>query len=312
MSEGAIRGIRAWIGEGIRRGMLTSRPRITGHRDYSPKSCPGNRIYPQLGRLRGVTGPESSADDSLPLSVGSRGENVRKLQTLIQKIMNAEGSGRTISIDGIFGDETRREVVRYGKLAGLSFSDESDPQVGERTFAALEDLLERMEGFIVREEDKEYMESLADRIVHGVLRDRRGDRGRNVRSQIQSPERYDEAMARGNAHEYDLPVVLQRIEERQTSPRDVDIAPTDEVPTIVVAVNDIDEGIARTIEAATGWDVVRHDKDDAIEADRAILVGAAQRLTKDDVGVDEVVRVSGSTREETAREAYAFVKDLLA
>jgi hypothetical protein len=48
------------IGEGIRLGKITPEPLITGHRQYSRKgkTCPGNLIWPHLGRLRGITGPE--------------------------------------------------------------------------------------------------------------------------------------------------------------------------------------------------------------------------------------------------------------
>lgn len=47
------------IGEGIRGGHLRPNPKISGHRNYSKKgkSCPGNLIYPHIGRLRGITGP---------------------------------------------------------------------------------------------------------------------------------------------------------------------------------------------------------------------------------------------------------------
>lgn len=45
------------IREGIRLGHLTPNPIITGHRNYSTKgkSCPGDLIYPHLGRLRNTT-----------------------------------------------------------------------------------------------------------------------------------------------------------------------------------------------------------------------------------------------------------------
>lgn len=44
------------IREGIRLGKLRARPKITGHRNYSRKgkTCPGNLIYPHIGRLRGL------------------------------------------------------------------------------------------------------------------------------------------------------------------------------------------------------------------------------------------------------------------
>jgi hypothetical protein len=61
LTEAQIRGIRRWQGEMIRVGALTPNPTVTGHRNHAAKSCPGNRVYPQLPRLRGVTGPETTA-----------------------------------------------------------------------------------------------------------------------------------------------------------------------------------------------------------------------------------------------------------
>lgn len=59
-SDACIAGIRAWIGHGIDGGHIASDPRTTGHRDHAAKSCPGNKTYPQLGRVRGVTGSQPS------------------------------------------------------------------------------------------------------------------------------------------------------------------------------------------------------------------------------------------------------------
>lgn len=57
-TEELWRGVRNWIGRGIREGMLVPNPKISGHRNYAQKSCPGNKIYPQIYKARGVTGPE--------------------------------------------------------------------------------------------------------------------------------------------------------------------------------------------------------------------------------------------------------------
>ena len=37
------------------KGTVVSKPMISGHRDYSPKSCPGNLAYPLLGQIRSAT-----------------------------------------------------------------------------------------------------------------------------------------------------------------------------------------------------------------------------------------------------------------
>ena len=63
MTDAAIRGVRQWIGKGIDDGHISSNPDIRGHRDYSSKSCPGNKIYPQLPQIRGVRGLEDELID---------------------------------------------------------------------------------------------------------------------------------------------------------------------------------------------------------------------------------------------------------
>jgi N-acetylmuramoyl-L-alanine amidase len=56
------------IREGIRLGHLRRSPIISGHRDYSTKgkTCPGNLIYPNIGRLRYITQPPHEDDDMTP------------------------------------------------------------------------------------------------------------------------------------------------------------------------------------------------------------------------------------------------------
>lgn len=56
------------IREGLRLGRIVGTYKVSGHRDYSTKgkTCPGNLIYPQLGRLRGLTARPTEDDDMTP------------------------------------------------------------------------------------------------------------------------------------------------------------------------------------------------------------------------------------------------------
>lgn len=70
MSPAALAAHRAVQAHWIRQGHLSPRPAVTGHRDYAKKSCPGNRIYPQLPLLRGVTDVTAplNPEDDMPLN----------------------------------------------------------------------------------------------------------------------------------------------------------------------------------------------------------------------------------------------------
>jgi hypothetical protein len=68
-ATGAQWASMAWlIGEGIRLGHVKPNPKISGHRNYSKKgkSCPGDLIYPHIGRLRGITGPAPIITPEVP------------------------------------------------------------------------------------------------------------------------------------------------------------------------------------------------------------------------------------------------------
>lgn len=59
MTDAAIAAAGRWIAEGIEAGAFTPDPEVSGHRDYSTKSCPGHRIYPQLGRVKAAIAPSA-------------------------------------------------------------------------------------------------------------------------------------------------------------------------------------------------------------------------------------------------------------
>ncbi len=47
-------------------------------------------------------------DDSFPLSIGSRGNNVKYLQTALNSL------GASLAVDGVFGQKTYRAAVQFG------------------------------------------------------------------------------------------------------------------------------------------------------------------------------------------------------
>lgn len=63
------------------------------------------------------------------LLLGSRGENVRKLQTYLNHL------GARIATDGVFGPETRQAVINFQAQAGVQ---PIDGIVGSRTWTAIE------------------------------------------------------------------------------------------------------------------------------------------------------------------------------
>lgn len=52
MSDAAIDAAASWLREGVEAGALTEDFTLSGHRDYSSKSCPGDKVYPQLPEVR--------------------------------------------------------------------------------------------------------------------------------------------------------------------------------------------------------------------------------------------------------------------
>jgi hypothetical protein len=66
-----------------------------------------------------------SSTDAFPLKVGSKGENVKRLQIALNRI----NSANKITEDGSFGEQTRVKLMAtvattmYGSLAGLTISE---------------------------------------------------------------------------------------------------------------------------------------------------------------------------------------------
>jgi len=104
------------IGEGIRIGALVPNPKITGHRDYSlkGKSCPGNLIYPHIGRLRGITGPVDEEDDMFT------DKDRELLQALHDDLAIAKGRNGHVLLRDIGAKVTDPNAVLYTTAAKVS------------------------------------------------------------------------------------------------------------------------------------------------------------------------------------------------
>lgn len=72
-SDGAWDMARRICADGVRVGALTPGYRVSGHHDYSTKSCPGVRTYPLIGRLAGARPPTLKG---LVMRQGDTGEDV--------------------------------------------------------------------------------------------------------------------------------------------------------------------------------------------------------------------------------------------
>lgn len=84
----------------------------------------GNRVADVRAKALAMT-EAPKADDSLPLSLGSKGPNVRTLQAQL----NANGADPMLIVDGDFGPLTERAVIdfqktlmRYGTVGGLTWA----------------------------------------------------------------------------------------------------------------------------------------------------------------------------------------------
>ena len=151
---------------------------------------------------------------------------------------------------------------------------------------------------VVRRVAREEREAVVDELL---ARRRRGE-GRSLESVIHSGGlRLDEYP---NPHPFDLPVMVSRIEDRLKEPPSE--SKVTDPGTVVVADNDIDEGFARVLAAMTGVQVQRWEGT-PLDVETVILVGAAGGLSADIVGAENVVRLQGSDREETAVKVAEFL-----
>jgi N-acetyl-anhydromuramyl-L-alanine amidase AmpD len=100
---------------------------IKRHKDFANTACPG-RNYPFNDIIEGV--------EKMVLKVGSRGEEVKKLQENLNRLGFNCGAA-----DGIFGPKTEAAVKAFQKANGLAV----DGIVGPATQAKLGEMLRKME-----------------------------------------------------------------------------------------------------------------------------------------------------------------------
>lgn len=111
---------------------------IRGHREFSDTDCPGDRLFAKLPQLRkeiadklGVVLEEHELANAVPgmLKLGSRGDDVLKLQQRLREVGHSPGAP-----DGIFGENTRAAVVAFQRANGLT----DDGVVGPMTLRKLQ------------------------------------------------------------------------------------------------------------------------------------------------------------------------------
>jgi hypothetical protein len=121
-TEAQWQAMRWLIGEGIRLGKLKPNPKITGHRNYSlkGKTCPGNLVYPHIGRLRGITGPIDIFEDGELIMEKAVEDRFKAIEGQIKTQNDLLGK----ILQGVFSDEATDEVeagkerIRHGSLRG--------------------------------------------------------------------------------------------------------------------------------------------------------------------------------------------------
>ena len=174
MTEACITALQNWIGAGVKGGHIAEDPKISGHRDYSNKSCPGNKVYPQLELLRGgeiepvpdpepvptptpapapappppapapAPAPSFSFRHQSTLRRGDRGAAVTEWQ---RALLRWDGNALPrFGADGDFGAETAAATGRFMQQAKLTSGRPSNPIVGPETRRRMVDVLNRKGG----------------------------------------------------------------------------------------------------------------------------------------------------------------------
>lgn len=87
-------------------GYLTPDYRLTGHRDHAAKSCPGNRTYPHIGRVRSDAPPTD--EDPNMIDTKSAAHRIRLFQTVLAWWGGQANlaAARGLAADGVWGKNT--------------------------------------------------------------------------------------------------------------------------------------------------------------------------------------------------------------
>lgn len=117
-TEQQIAAMRARIRTHVAAGDLARDYRVSGHRDHIPpgtKSCPGNRVYLQLYRLRDAFGHDVVDDDQEhEMKRGDKNDDVKGVQRRLQQLGHYDGV-----IDGDFGPVTEKAARDYQERRSL-------------------------------------------------------------------------------------------------------------------------------------------------------------------------------------------------
>lgn len=108
----------------IERGDLTSQHRLSGHRDHAAKSCPGNRTYPHIERVR--TAPtEPPPEEDEVLKPDSHEWDIRTYQATLRywgtpnaPVTVPEATG--LAVDGVWGEGTERAHIAVARDTRLT------------------------------------------------------------------------------------------------------------------------------------------------------------------------------------------------
>lgn len=96
---------------------------------FKPKKTEYNDIIAPPIKNNGSNNNTPVAKDTFPLKVGSVGENVKRLQMALNRINNVN----TITVDGVFGNDTRLKLITT--LATSMYS--SGPSVTENQLTSI-------------------------------------------------------------------------------------------------------------------------------------------------------------------------------
>lgn len=128
-SPAAWRTARELAAEGVEVGGLRSDYRLSGHTDWSSKSCPGRATYPVMHKRMTEAGVYHLGDRVVGYTGGiitDQGDDVAEWQAILVAL------GFTVAVDGIFGPATDAATRQVQQLVGVPV----DGLVGPNTLRA--------------------------------------------------------------------------------------------------------------------------------------------------------------------------------
>lgn len=113
-------GAQELIREGVRTGKLVPSPKITGHRDYASKTCPGNLIYPHIHRLRGVTHSDPHpVKEGLFMHLSEKEEREILAAARAMNLRSAQDQENNLHPERATSGSFQREVYEIAKALNL-------------------------------------------------------------------------------------------------------------------------------------------------------------------------------------------------